>query len=174
MFVKDIMTKPTVVICSSTTVEDAIRLMQTQQVRCLIVKDGSARAPYGLLTEREIVGKIIAKGRSPHFVRVDSIMRRPCIRMSMNTPLQEAAQIFSDTGIHWALVMEDGQPLGLVSLTDVLLKTEPKEIGNQRSHVYTIANETGRQQECHVTWQVLGELQPEPVRSRLGQGTSHS
>ncbi len=152
MFVKDIMTKSTVVICSSTTVEDAIRLMRTQQVRCLIVKDGSASAPYGLLTEEEIVNKIIAKGRSPHFVRVDSIMQRPCIQMSMNTPLQEAAQILSDTSVHWALVMENGQPVGLLSLTDIWMKGHPQGLSSdQRSHVYTIDDKTRRQQECHVT-----------------------
>lgn len=174
MFVKDIMTKPAVAICGSTTVEAAIRLMRTHQVCCLVVEDGGVQGPYGLLTEEEIVNKIIAQGRSPHIVSVDSIMRCPFIQMSPNTSLQEAAQVFSDTGTRWALVMENGQLLGLVSLTDVLLKGHSQELaGNLRSHGYTIADATQRQQECHVTWQVLGEMRPAPVRSSLGDGVSH-
>ncbi|MBE9069883.1 CBS domain-containing protein, partial [Leptolyngbya cf. ectocarpi LEGE 11479] len=81
LFVKDIMTKPVIVIRSSATVENAIWLMRTKRVRSLIVEEFYEQGPYGILTERDIIYNVIAKGRSPHFIRVDQIMRRPCICM---------------------------------------------------------------------------------------------
>lgn len=171
LFVKDIMTNPVVVVRSSATVENAIWLMRTKRVRSLIVEEGDEQGPYGILTERDIVYKVIAKGRLPHFVQVGSIMRRPCIRMPMNATLQEAAQIFSATGIHRAPVIENDQLLGIVSLTDILMKGHPGALSrdelSQRvlaalQHARIIDDENAQiQQECDIAWQVLEEMQPE-------------
>lgn len=71
------MTNPVVVIHSSATVENAIWLMQAK-LRCggrsLMVEESNEKAPYGILTEIDIVYKVIAQGDNPHFVRVGDIM----------------------------------------------------------------------------------------------------
>lgn len=171
LFVKDIMTTPVIVIRSSATVENAIWLMRTKRVRCLIVEEAYNQGPYGILTERDIVYKVLAKGSAPNFVRIDSIMRRPCIRMPMNATLQEAAQIFSATGVHRAPVIENDQLLGIVSLTDILIKGHPGALSrdelSQRvqaalQHVRIIDDENAQiQQECDAAWQVLEDMQSE-------------
>ena len=168
--VKDIMTKPVVVIRSSATVENAIWLMRTNHVRCLIVEESYGQGPYGIITEKDIVYKVIAKGSFPHFVRVSQIMRRPCIRMPGDATLQEAAQIFSATGIHRAPVIEDEQLVGIVSITDVLVKGYPGSLSkdelSQRvqaalQHARIVDDEdTQIRQECNIAWQVFEEMQP--------------
>lgn len=173
LFVKDIMTKPVVVIHSSATVENAIWLMRTKRVRSLIVEEADSQGPYGIMTERDIVYKVIAKGSSPHFVRVSTIMQRPCTRMPMNATLQEAAQIFSATGIHRAPVIENDQLLGIISLTDILMKGHPGALSqddlSQRvqtalQHARVIDDADAQiQQECDIAWQVLEEAKPATV-----------
>ncbi|EKU99570.1 putative signal-transduction protein containing cAMP-binding and CBS domains [Leptolyngbya sp. PCC 7375] len=175
LFVKDIMTKPVIVIRSSATVENAIWLMRTKRVRSLIVEEAEGQGPYGIVTERDIIYKVIAKGSSPHFTRVSNITRRPCIRMPMNATLQEAAQIFSATGVHRAPVIEDDQLLGIISLTDILMKGHPGALSrdelSQRvqtalQHARIIDDEDAQiQQECDIAWQVLETMKPQTVTS---------
>ena len=171
LFVKDIMTKPVIVIRGSATVENAIWLMRTKRVRSLIVETAEAEGSYGILTERDIIYKVVAKGRAPQFVRVDSVMRSPCIRMPMDATLEEASQIFSATGVHRAPVIEDGQLLGVVSLTDILMKGHQglwsRDELSQRvqaalQHARIIDDEDAQiQQECEIAWQALEEVRPE-------------
>ncbi len=169
LFVKDIMTKPVIVIRSSATVENAIWLMRTKRVRSLIVEEAYEQGPYGIVTERDIVYNVLAKGRAPHFVRVEQIMRRPCIRIPMEATLQEAARIFSETGIHRAPVIENGELLGVVSITDILMKGHPgalsrddlsRRVNEALQHARIIDDEEAQiQQECDIAWQVIEEMQ---------------
>ncbi len=169
LLIKDIMTKPVVVIRSSATVENAIWLMRTQRVRSLIVEEEHGHGPYGIITERDIVYKVIALGHAPQFVRVGSIMRRPCIRVPMYATLQEAAEIFSATGLHRAPVIENGELLGIVSLTDILMKGHPGAISRDElsqkvqtalQHARVIDDEEAQvKQECDIAWQVFEEMQ---------------
>lgn len=169
LFVKDIMTQPVIVIRSSATVENAIWLMRTKRVRSLIVEEFDKQGPYGILTERDIVYNVIAKGNSPHFVRVHEIARRPCICMPIEATLQEAAEIFSETGIHRAPVLEKGKLLGIVSLTDILMKGCPgaasrdelsQRVNVALQHARIIDDEDAQvEQECDIAWQILEEMQ---------------
>ncbi|PSN15069.1 signal transduction protein, partial [filamentous cyanobacterium CCP5] len=120
--VKDIMTKPVVVIRSSATVENAMLLMRAKRVRSLIVEEEYDSGPYGIVTEKDVVFKVIAPGDNPAFVRVSDIMRQPCIRVPLASTVQETAQILADSGIHRAPVIENGELLGIVSVTDILRK----------------------------------------------------
>lgn len=173
LFVKDIMTKPVIVIRSSATVENAIWLMRTKRVRSLIVEEFYEQGPYGILTERDIVYNVIAKGRSPHFIRVDQIMRRPCICMPMEATLQEAAKIFSETGVHRAPVIENGQLLGIVSMTDILMKGHPgapsrdelsQRVNAALQHARIIDDGDAQiEQDCDIAWQMIEEMQRESV-----------
>lgn len=173
LLVKDIMTKPVIVIRSSATVENAIWLMRTKRVRALIVEESYEEGPYGMLTERDIIYKVIAKNWAPHFVRVHEIMRRPCITMPMEATLQEAAKIFSEAGIHRAPVIKKGELLGIVSLTDILIKGQSDALSrdelSQRvhaalQHARIIDDEEAQiQQDCDIAWQVIEEMQPDSV-----------
>ncbi|MGD1949451.1 MAG: CBS domain-containing protein [Leptolyngbyaceae cyanobacterium] len=175
LFVKDIMTKPVIVIRSSATIENAIWLMRTKRVRSLIVEEAHHQGPYGILTERDIVYNVIAKRRSPHFVRVDQIMRQPCICMPMNATLEEAAQLFSESGIHRAPVIEEGELLGIISITDLLMKGHPgalsrdefsQRVNEALQHARFIDDEDAQiQQECEIAWQMLEDMQKTSVSS---------
>ncbi|MDJ0708306.1 MAG: CBS domain-containing protein [Leptolyngbyaceae cyanobacterium MO_188.B28] len=68
------MTKPVVVIRRSTMVENAIWLMRAKRVRSRMVEESHEKGPYGILTEKDSVYKVIAQSDNPHFVRVGDII----------------------------------------------------------------------------------------------------
>ena len=117
--VRDIMTRP-MVIHSSDTIENAIRLMQANQVRSLIVEKCHEDGCYGILVEQDIVHKVVAAGRDPRHIRVGSLMLQACAHISLGASLQEAAQVLRDAEIAHAPVVENHRLLGVVSVTDIL------------------------------------------------------
>ncbi|WP_204140600.1 CBS domain-containing protein [Halomicronema sp. CCY15110] len=120
--IADIMTAEVQVIDRLATVADAIVQMQTHGVRSLIVDRPATDLPFGVLTERDIVYKVFARNLEPDRVRVQDIMRQPCIALEPHISLREAALAMSDAGIQRAPVMQSGELLGIVSVTDLVMK----------------------------------------------------
>ncbi|MEL6556331.1 MAG: CBS domain-containing protein [Cyanobacteria bacterium J06621_11] len=166
--VRDIMTRSVVVVHSSATVEDAIWLMRAKQVRSLIVEKAFETAPYGILTEKDIVYGVTALGKDPSMVFVGSLMRRPCIEIPSYISIQDAAQLLSDAGIHRAPVVENNKLLGMLSVTDILIKgTLDTPAQDQLSLAIKAALQQARiidnqeeqiRQECDIAWQAYEEI----------------
>ena len=120
--VADLMSEPIQVIDRDDTIAVAIQHMQTHGVRSLIVDRLNPTVPYGILTERDIAYRVFARGFDPWRVRVHDIMRQPCIAVEPVLSLQAAAQLFSETGIQRAPVVQDNVLLGIISITDFEMK----------------------------------------------------
>ncbi|MEM9906205.1 MAG: CBS domain-containing protein [Cyanobacteria bacterium P01_D01_bin.44] len=118
----DIMTEEVFTIQASATVAEAIALMQDQKLRSLIVDRNDFQDSYGILTERDIVYKVFAHGRDPQRAHVLEVMRKPCIHLRPNMTLPEAAQHFQETGIQRAPVIQNGELIGIISITDLIMK----------------------------------------------------
>jgi CBS domain-containing protein len=120
--VADLMTDPVQVIDRNDPIAIALQHMQTHGVRSLIVDRLNPTVPYGILTERDIAYRVFARGLDPWRVRVHDIMRQPCIAVEPTLSLQAAAQLFSETGIQRAPVVQDNVLLGIISVTDFVMK----------------------------------------------------
>ncbi len=123
--VADIMTPNATTISSGATVADAIDLMQRRQIRALLVEHRAQDMPFGMVTERDIVYTVVARSHDPAKVLVQDIMRQPCISLEPDLTVQEASQVLSDTGMQRAPVVQDGQLLGVISVTDILMRGMP-------------------------------------------------
>ena len=118
----DIMTTKIFMIDSLATVADAIALMQDNKVRSLIVKPGEDRA-YGIVTETDIIYKVATKDVDPESVMVYQIMTKPCIVVNPDLDLKNVAQLFAETGISRAPVIQE-HLLGIISITDLIMKSK--------------------------------------------------
>ncbi len=124
--VADIMTEAVTTISSAATVADAIELMQRQGIRSLLVERRQQEMPFGIVTERDIVYTVVARGHDPEKVIVQDIMRQPCIPLEPDLTIQEASQLLSDTGLQRAPVVQNGRLLGVISVTDILMRGMPR------------------------------------------------
>ena len=121
MKVADIMTTKLVTIHSLATIAEAARIMKQHNLRALIVErvcDGDA---YGIITETDI-SRAIANSRNPEQTYVCEVMTKPCIVVNPDLPVEHIAKLFARAKIRIAPVIKD-KLLGIVSLTDILTKT---------------------------------------------------
>jgi CBS domain-containing protein len=127
--VKDIMTQEVVTIGSDKTVFEAAELMSTKGLGCVIV---TVKAfPVGIITERDIVRRIVAK-RASLDVKVTEIMTKTLITVDPDTSLKEAARIMSTNKIRRLPVLKNNKLVGIVVASDFVRnigkKTTTEEI----------------------------------------------
>jgi CBS domain-containing protein len=82
--VKEIMSKTPVVIRQSSSVSKAAKMMKKNNVGSLIVVD--RKHPKGIVTERDILLKVIARDINPAKINVKKIMSSPVVTISPNAP----------------------------------------------------------------------------------------
>jgi CBS domain-containing protein len=128
--VKDIMTKEVVTIESNKTVFEAAELMTEKGLGCLVVVIKAF--PVGILTERDIVRRIVAK-KAAFDLRVTEVMTKTLITVEPETSLKDAARIMSANKIHRLPVLSKQNKLvGIVAASDFVRnvgkKTTTEEI----------------------------------------------
>ncbi|MGB3613325.1 MAG: CBS domain-containing protein [Elainellaceae cyanobacterium] len=166
--VKDIMTKPVIMIRSSATVENAIWLMRAKRVRSLIVEKCHEDGNYGIVTEKDIVYKVIAEEKNPSSTRIGSVMRQPCICIPLTATILEASRILSNAGIHRAPVVENHELFGIVSVTDILIKGYAasassdelaQRIKEALQHAQILDDADAQtEQECDIAWRIFEDM----------------
>ncbi|NJK27832.1 MAG: CBS domain-containing protein [Coleofasciculaceae cyanobacterium SM2_3_26] len=120
---KDIMTQEVATIGGSATVAEAVKLMKFQGLRSLIVDRYCEEDAYGIVTESDIVSKVLAKGKNPQEIRVAEIATKPCIAVNPDLAVEYVAQLFAQLGIDRAPVIQE-KLLGIVTVTDLLFKSD--------------------------------------------------
>ncbi len=104
----------------------ASRMMRDGQVGSLVViRQGELMRDLeeeiiGLITETDIIRKVVAQERSLTVTTVDDVMTNPMITVEASWPIQEAYQMMKDSGVRHLLVTQKKVVIGLVSLRDIL------------------------------------------------------
>ncbi|MEM4281659.1 MAG: CBS domain-containing protein [Candidatus Caldarchaeum sp.] len=116
--VKEIMADNVVTVSADDSVYAAARLMAEKGVgSCVVVKD---EKPVGIVTERDVVRKVVAVGLSPKRTRVERIMSSPLIVVGENTSIADAAAIMAGHRVRRLVVVRDDRLAGVVSVTDLV------------------------------------------------------
>ena len=115
MVIKDIMTDPAIVLPSETTVFDAANVMRENNIGSVPVvdEDGCLK---GIVTDRDIVIRSIARGLSPDTTKISDIMSENISVVPPDADIDEVADIMSRDQ-----VVENNKVLGVVALGDVAL-----------------------------------------------------
>jgi CBS domain-containing protein len=177
MQAEEIMTREVVTIRGSATVADAVKLMKEKGLRALIVEPRHQQDPYGIVTETDIVYKVAAFGHDPKVMRVYEIMVKPCVVVNPELGVEYVARLFAQTHIRRAPVIEGRTLLGIISISDIIFKSDfvekPKrlfiedEIEVAREEARAICAVKGTTApECAAAWDVVEELQAEAAHQR--------
>lgn len=121
--VEDVMVEDVITVDSDAPVMEAVGLMNKHEIGCLIVvRRGKA---VGIVTERDLLKRVLAESRDPKKTRVRQIMSKPLIFGEPNMDVEDAARFMFKMKIKKLPVVESGDLLGLVTLTD-LVRFQPQ------------------------------------------------
>ncbi|MFQ5999840.1 MAG: cyclic nucleotide-binding/CBS domain-containing protein [Candidatus Bathyarchaeia archaeon] len=120
--VKDIMVGEVITIGANVTVREAVRLMNNREIGCLVVvQDGE---PTGIVTERDMLKRVLVATRDPRAVEVGEVMSRPLLFMEPEKGIEDAVKLMFEHKIKKLPVIENGRLVGLVTLTDLIRSPE--------------------------------------------------
>jgi len=100
------------------TVKDAVELMNKYEIGCLVVLENGK--PVGIITERDLLKRVLAKSKDPSNTKVMEIMSKPLLSVTPNVEIEDAAKLMIQNKIKKLPIIEKGKLLGLVTLTDIL------------------------------------------------------
>ena len=116
------------------SVTDAMRAMQAEHRGCVLVtRDGSPGGPLaGIFTERDVLFRIVDRGRNPATLPLGEVMTRDPERLRVEQPVAAVLQMMSVGGFRHIPIVDDGdRPLFVVSVRDVvqfLVEAFPREV----------------------------------------------
>ena len=172
----EIMTQNVTTVSGATTVYRAVKLMQNKGISSFIVDRRHPQDAYGIVTETDIVSKVIAYGKDPQKVRVYEIMTKPCIVINPELGVEYVARLLTNLGVHSAPVIKD-ELLGIISLSDIINKSDflenPKSVILQQEIEEAIqstrdfcADNNHSPQECIAAWKIVEEMQAEAAHQQ--------
>jgi CBS domain-containing protein len=106
-------------VAEQDTVETAALVMRDRRVGSLIVTN--AERFVGILTDRDIVLRVVAEGLDPTQVKVGSVVSYGPLTLSIHDGIETASQRMRQHGIRRLPILdEDGKPVGIVTADDLL------------------------------------------------------
>jgi len=121
-FVEEIMSRDAVTINPEASMAEAARVMGARRIGSLIV-DVEGK-PGGIVTERDLLSKVLAKGEDPEKVSVREVMSSPLITIAPTATIKEAAQTMISQKGRLAVFQEETL-VGIVTASD-LIKSLPE------------------------------------------------
>lgn len=126
IIVRDVMTKNIKTVKTDDTVHDAVKKMNKFDIGSVIVM--SSGRPVGIITETNVMRRIVEPRMDPATVWTKDIMSSPLTTIESNAALEEAAKIMADKRINRLPVIDGDKLVGVISSTDIV-KASPTQLG---------------------------------------------
>jgi len=121
--VSEVMKSEVDIVDGMLTVADALKSMKNLETRTFVVDKRHPDDEYGVVMFRDIAKRVLAPDLSPERINVYEIMSKPVISVDPQMDVRYCVKLFDRFGISRAPVIENGQIVGLVSYTDIVLKS---------------------------------------------------
>lgn len=119
MLVKDVMSSPVITVEENATANRVAELMNKHALGCIIVANKEGK-PVGIITERDLVIRVLANNVKPDTVKAEEVMSSPLITMEPDASITETARRMNRLNIRRMGVVYKGQLVGIISSKDVL------------------------------------------------------
>ena len=133
MLVKDVMSSPVVTVDENEASNKTAAVMDKNDLGCVIVTDKAGKS-IGIITERDLVIRVLAKNLKPDKVKAKEIMTTPLATIEPDAAITEAARRMNRLDIRRLGVFYKGNLVGIISSKDILgVMPELIEIIQERS-----------------------------------------
>ncbi|MFJ8191793.1 CBS domain-containing protein [Streptomyces sp. NPDC096094] len=123
-YVRDIMTGDPVTVEPQTSVTAVARIMRDQDLGTVLVTDGDELR--GLVTDRDLVIRSVAEGGDPEQTTVAGACSDDVVTVRPDEELNHAVELMREHAVRRVPVVDDGRPVGIVSLGDLAMERDPE------------------------------------------------
>jgi len=116
--VRDVMSKAIKVVRPDTLVKEVVATMNKFDIGSIVVVKGDR--PVGIITERDILRRIVEPCLAPETLRAREVMTSPVVSIDANTSIDEAANAMAKKRIKRLLVLEAEKLVGILTFTDIV------------------------------------------------------
>ena len=120
LYAKDIIEKQFLVISAGSTVLEGAKAMKNARRGFAVI--GSSSQPQGIVTEWDILSKVVAEGWDPQKVTMGEVMSSDLLSIDGGAPLSAVAQLMSEKGVRRLLVKDGGQVIGFITSRTMLAR----------------------------------------------------
>ena len=132
---KDVMSKPVITVRENDNAMNAAKLMEKHKVGGIVIVNENGK-PLGIVTERDLATRVVAKGLQPKEVSVSSIMSRPIATIDGKASIREVAKKMSQLEIRRLAVVSKDDLQGIITSKDILRITPVMiDIISERSRI---------------------------------------
>ncbi|GAB2714087.1 CBS domain-containing protein [Streptomyces bullii] len=125
-FVKDVMTPGVVAVRPDASLVEAAQLMRAQNIGDVVVADG--QQVVGVLTDRDITVRAVAEGVDPLTVSARTVCTPDPVTVAPHDPVSAAVELMRAHAVRRLPVVENGLPVGMVSLGDLAEAQDPDSV----------------------------------------------
>jgi PAS domain S-box-containing protein len=122
--VSEIMSRNIAGIQMHASVAEAAEIMTSRRISCIMVMDGDDVA--GVLTEKDMLGRVVALQRDPANTRIEEVMSSPATSVPSHFSVFSAGRIMEEMNIRRLVVMKDKHFCGVVTQTDIFMAVRDK------------------------------------------------
>jgi CBS domain-containing protein len=122
MKVKELMVKNVITLRTDTSALEATKLLNKNKIGCLVVvRDDDIE---GILTERDLLERVVEKCRNPKETKVSEIMTKDVIVGQPDMDISEATRIMIKNKVKKLPIIEKNHLVGIVTVTDIARATD--------------------------------------------------
>lgn len=121
--VRDVMTKAVKTVRIDSTIREVVQKMNKFDIGSIVVVDD--RRPVGIITERDILRRIVEQYIDPSIVKVNEIMSQPLMTVDPDASIEESARLMAKKQIKKLPVVENGRLVGIITSMDIM-RAAPK------------------------------------------------
>ena len=122
MKVKELMVKNVITLRTDTSALEATKLLNRNKIGCLVVvRDDDIE---GILTERDLLERVVEKCRNPKETKVSEIMTKDVIVGQPDMDISEATRMMLKNQVKKLPIMEKNHLVGIVTVTDIARATD--------------------------------------------------
>ncbi|MCK4933830.1 CBS domain-containing protein [Candidatus Bathyarchaeota archaeon] len=118
VLVRDVMSKDVKVVRPDTSVKEIVATMNKFDIGSIVVVQSDR--PVGIITERDILRRIVEPCLAPETLRAREVMTSPVISIHSTVSIDEAAKIMVRKHIKRLLVMSNEKSVGILTFTDIV------------------------------------------------------
>src|SRR5512138_2340860 len=120
------MTPNPVTLPAITSVTDAARRMRERDIGDVIVEDKGHI--YGIVTDRDLVVRVLGEGRDPASTRLGEVCSRELTVLAPQDAVEAAIALMKAKAIRRLPVVEAGRPVGILTLGDLAQERDPRSV----------------------------------------------